>query len=98
MPSFNLENELLRFKNAGFTVNFCDQAYVTDHYLDVGALVWYAKVLPWEFGNFTVESCLPQPDIDALCEKAGYIPKRAAPLHAHCPQQKAERTRGNHSA
>ena len=75
MPSFNLENELLRFKNAGFTVNFCDQAYVTDHYLDVGALVWYAKVLPWEFGNFTVESCLPQLDaLDALCEKQGYIP------------------------
>ena len=47
MPSFNLENELLRFKNDGFTVNFCDQAYVTDRYLDVGALVWYAKVLPW---------------------------------------------------
>ena len=61
--------------NAGFTVNFCDQAYVTDHYLDVGALVWYAKVLPWEFGNFTVESCLPQLDaLDALCEKQGYIP------------------------
>ena len=75
MPSFNLEDELLRFKNAGFTVNFCDQAYVTDHYLDVGALVWYAKVLPWEFGNFTVESCLPQLDaLDALCEKQGYIP------------------------
>ena len=73
--SFDLENELLRFKNAGFTVNFCDQAYVTDHYLDVGALVWYAKVLPWEFGNFTVESCLPQLDaLDALCEKQGYIP------------------------
>lgn len=75
MPSFNLENELLRFKTAGFTVNFCDQAYVTDHYLDVGALVWYAKVLPWEFGNFTVENCLPQLDaLDALCEKQGYIP------------------------
>lgn len=56
-------------------MNFCDQAYVTDHYLDIGALVWYAKVLPWEFGNFTVESCLPQLDaLDALCEKQGYIP------------------------
>ncbi len=75
IPDFNLENELPRFKNAGFTVNFCDQAYVTDRYFDVGAFVWYAKVLPWEFGNFTVESCLPQLNqLDALCEKQGYIP------------------------
>ena len=74
-PDFNLENELVKFKKAGFTVNFCDQAYVTDRYFDVGALVWYAKILPWEFGNFSVESCLPQLDaLDVLCEKQGYIP------------------------
>ena len=74
-PNFNLENELPRFKNAGFTVNFCDQAYVTDKFFDVGALVRYAKALPQAFGNFTVKSCLPQLDaLDALCEKQGDIP------------------------
>ena len=60
---------------AGFSINYKNQCYVEDRYLDVGAFVWYAKVLPWEFPDFSVERCFSQLlELDALCEKLGYIP------------------------
>lgn len=75
MPDFNLENELPRFRAAGFSINYKNQCYVEDRYLDVGAFVWYMKVIPWEFPDFSVVRCMPQlMQLDALCEKQGYIP------------------------
>lgn len=75
MPDFNLENEVPKFQAAGFSINYKNQCYVEDRYLDVGAFVWYAKVLPWEFPDFSVDRCFPQLlELDALCEKLGYIP------------------------
>lgn len=72
---FNLENEIPRFQAAGFSINYKNQCYVTDRYLDTGALVWYAKVLPWEFKDFSVEGSFEKLlELDALCEKQGYIP------------------------
>lgn len=55
---FNLENEVPKFRAAGFRMMARDQAYPVDRFTDVGALVWYAKVLPWEFPAFSVERCL----------------------------------------
>ena len=75
IPDFNLENELPRIMQAGFSVNYKNQSYTEYRFKDVGALVWYAKVIPWEFPDFTVDSCLPQLEVlDDLCEKQGYIP------------------------
>lgn len=75
LPAFNLENELPRFQAAGFSINYKNQCYRTDRFFDTGALVWYAGVLPWEFGSFSVDGCFEQLlRLDALCEKRGYIP------------------------
>lgn len=75
LPAFNLENEIPRFLAAGFTINYKNQCYVTDRFFDVGALVWYVKALPWEFGSFSVDGCFERLlRLDALCEKQGYIP------------------------
>lgn len=75
MPDFNLENEVPKFQAAGFSINYKNQCYKDDKYLDVGAFVWYMKVVPWEFPDFSVERCFPQLlKLDELCEKQGYIP------------------------
>ena len=50
---FNLENELPRFRQAGFRVMRSDQAYVESRYLDVGAVVFQASVCPWEYPGFS---------------------------------------------
>ena len=56
-------------------VNYKNQSYTEYRFKDVGALVWYAKVIPWEFPDFSVDGCMPQLDVlDDLCEKQGYIP------------------------
>lgn len=36
------------------------EAFRPIKFFDVGALVWFAKVLPWEFCNFTVDAHLQE--------------------------------------
>ncbi|MEG1427719.1 MAG: class I SAM-dependent methyltransferase [Oscillospiraceae bacterium] len=56
-PCFNLENEAQHFKNEGFRVVRRDQAYPVDIFTDIGAVCYYAKRIPWEFPEFSVERC-----------------------------------------
>lgn len=60
MPAFNLENEVQRFRQAGFSVRYRNQSYRQTVFTDVGAVCYYAKILPWEFPGFSVESCFEQ--------------------------------------
>lgn len=49
-----------KFRKAGFDILRGEEAFRPILFYDVGALVWFARVLPWEFPGFSVESCLPQ--------------------------------------
>ena len=48
-----------RFENAGFEVLKDGEAFRTIRFWDVGALVWFARVIVWEFPGFCVRDCLP---------------------------------------
>ena len=37
-----------------------EEAFRPIRFWDVGALVWFARVLPWEFPGFSVETCREQ--------------------------------------
>lgn len=71
MPDFNLENELPKFQKAGFRVMNRSQCYVKTTFTDIGALCYYAKILPWEFPSFSVEGSFEQIRTlyRRLCEK-----------------------------
>ena len=72
---FNLENELPRFRQAGFRVMQSRQAYGEGRFLDVGAVVFQASVCPWEFPGFSVEACkgiLFQ--MQEQVERLGFVP------------------------
>ncbi len=56
-PGLNLQNTAEKFQNAGFSVLESQEAFRPIRFYDVGALVWFARVLPWEFPGFSVESC-----------------------------------------
>lgn len=58
--SYNLENQSPAFQAAGFRITFQDQAYPVGRFLDVGALCYHAKHIPWEFPDFSVDRCFPQ--------------------------------------
>ena len=57
-----LGTELARFREQGFTVTDSGECYRPIEFYDTGALVWFAKVIPWEFVDFSVDSCF-----DRLC-------------------------------
>ena len=59
---FSPASELPKFTANGFTVLRSEECFVTLRFFDVGAFVYWAKVLPWVFPGFSVET-----HFDALC-------------------------------
>ncbi len=45
------------FRRAGLTVLRGAEAFRPIRFWDVGALVWFARVIPWEFPGFSVMAC-----------------------------------------
>ena len=56
-PNLYLEEQLRVFRGAGFRILRGEEAYRPIQFFDVGAFVWFARVLPWEFPDFSVEKC-----------------------------------------
>ncbi|MDO5100860.1 MAG: methyltransferase domain-containing protein [Eubacteriales bacterium] len=44
----------------GFEVLEYGEAYQPIRFFDVGALVWFARIIEWEFPDFSVDKCLQQ--------------------------------------
>lgn len=51
------EKELLE---NGFDVLESGEVHRSIRFFDVGALVWFARIIEWEFPGFSVENCLEQ--------------------------------------
>lgn len=56
-PEHTLQNNLKLLRSAGFAVEQARQCYPRLRFFDTGALVYYARIIPWEFPNFSVEGC-----------------------------------------
>ena len=66
-----------RFEQAGFTVVQAQEAFRPIRFYDVGALVWFARIIEWEFPRFSVESCLEQLEMaQRILEEKGCIEGR----------------------
>lgn len=46
------------FEDGGFSILEAQEAFGPIRFWDVGALVWFARIIQWEFPGFSVESCL----------------------------------------
>lgn len=46
-----------------FSVITADEVFPTERFFDVGALIYYAKIIKWEFPNFSVQTAF-----DRLCD------------------------------
>ena len=55
-PSASLHIQSELFLNAGFSILRGEEAYRPIRFYDVGALVWFARIIEWEFQGFSVES------------------------------------------
>ena len=56
-PHENLREQKARFANAGFEILQADEAFGPIAFFDVGAFVWFARIIEWEFPGFSVDRC-----------------------------------------
>lgn len=59
-PHLNLDKQRRSFETAGFEIIQAEEAYRPIYFYDVGAFVWFAHVIEWEFPNFSVDKCFKQ--------------------------------------
>ena len=59
-PDQTLSIARKRFIDAGFSILEEGETFSPIRFYDVGALVWFARIIEWEFPGFSVESCLPR--------------------------------------
>ena len=51
----SLQNK--NFENAGFEIIRAEEAYRPIKFYDIGAFVWFAHIIEWEFPDFSVDRC-----------------------------------------
>lgn len=56
-PHLNLKEQKKVFEAAGFHVIEEAEAYRPIRFYDVGAFVWFAHIIEWEFPGFSVDRC-----------------------------------------
>ena len=63
-----------KFKEAGFQILRGEEAFRPIRFFDVGALVWFARIIRWEFLNFSVDTHLENLlDAQKILEEGGSI-------------------------
>ncbi len=73
-PHLNLKEQRKIFEDAGFQIIRAEEAYRPIQFYDVGAFVWFAHIIEWEFPNFSVEKCFPKLlEMQEMIDKTGKI-------------------------
>jgi len=57
---WNLAEQKRCIEEAGFEILQADECFRPIKFTDIGALVWFARIIEWEFIDFSVESCTAQ--------------------------------------
>jgi len=56
-PHLNLKEQRRVFEEAGFQIVQAEEAFRPITFYDVGAFVWFARIIAWEFPDFSVDRC-----------------------------------------
>ena len=56
-PHLHLEEQRTVFEEAGFQILQAEEAFRPITFYDVGAFVWFARIIEWEFPGFSVDRC-----------------------------------------
>ena len=66
-----------KFRQAGFEILEAQEEFRPLRFYDVGALVWFARILPWEFSGFCVDDHLEQlMAVQETVDMQGYVEGR----------------------
>ena len=73
-PEQHLEIAAGKFRAAGFEILDAQECFRPIRFFDVGALVWFARIIQWEFPDFSVDRCLDRLlEAQKLLEETGVI-------------------------
>lgn len=76
-PKQYLDKVRQRFEKVGFITLQAEEVYRPIKFWNVGALVWFARIIEWEFPDFSVEGCLRNLyHAQEILEKSGVIEGR----------------------
>ena len=56
-PDLYLSTQCGAFRRAGFEILRSDEFFGKIRFYDVGAFVWFARIIEWEFPDFSVDRC-----------------------------------------
>lgn len=71
---FTLDYCLQQIRKNGLSVLQSAEYFPKTKFLDIGALVYFAKVIEWEFPNFSVDRCFSQLcQLQAQVEQQGFV-------------------------
>ena len=56
-PGHHLSVQRKAFEDAGFEIVKADEFFGRIRFYDVGAFVWFARIIEWEFPGFSVDQC-----------------------------------------
>ena len=59
-PDNDLKQQRQAFVREGFEILQADEAFCPIYFYDVGAFVWFARIIEWEFPGFSVDRCFPR--------------------------------------
>ncbi|MBR6580358.1 MAG: class I SAM-dependent methyltransferase [Ruminococcus sp.] len=70
----NLKSQIELFEKAGFTILEQGEAYRPITFYDTAALVWFAKIIEWEFVDFSVDRCFAKLlEVEKEIAKNGFV-------------------------
>ena len=73
-PEHDVQSYVATLTNLGFEILAMDDIQYPAKFYDVGALVYYAKAIPWEFPGFTVKTHISKLiDCQLEVEEKGYL-------------------------
>ncbi|MBQ8245510.1 MAG: SAM-dependent methyltransferase [Lachnospiraceae bacterium] len=73
-PELNLKTQRKKFEEAGFKILRAEETYRPIYFYDVGAFVWFAHIIEWEFPDFSVDKCFKQLlKMQEKIEKNGFV-------------------------
>ena len=56
-PDLELSIQRQKFEEAGFEIIRAEEVFRPIRFFDIGAFVWFAHIIEWEFPGFSVDKC-----------------------------------------
>lgn len=73
-PHLYLNLTKAAFADVGFKILQAEECFRPIRFYEVGALVWFARIIQWEFPDFSVDKCLEQlMDAQRILDETGVL-------------------------